>query len=438
MRVLFFVFLASSLFAQTESVLHFQRHLLQSTQTNAAFAPDRRVVIGLGGLVAGVDFGGASYADVFRQRNGRTVLDVGFVLDQMGVRNYLREDFSLETLGVGVRFGDAAVTFQHRVRAGAFLDYPRNLAEVIWRGNAQFIGQTVDLSHQIDVESYHELALGFSYQLGKLRLGARAKYLNGIAYARTLRGGLDLFTDEDAYQLTLTTDYELQTAGLLRYNSITDVDVAFGFQTDDFSTFFGGNHGYALDFGATYTTGRLELAASVVDVASSIDWSQQTQTLTSERTIQYAGLDLSGAITGESVDLENALDTLEQLLEFDVDAGAFSSRLARRFYLSGRYEWTDQLETGIALYNRDRTFGDNDLHITIYGGYRLGKLLHLGLSYTAKRDDANNIGAQLTTTLGPVRLFALTDDLYGLTEYRNRHNANFRVGLNVGFGQLEE
>lgn len=425
------------LWGQSENTLHFQRHLFQSSHTNPAFRPAERLVVGLGGIAGGLHFRGPSFADIIQEEDDRKILDVDFVISQMERRNLLREDLSVETIGAALRTDDWTFSLGHRIRSEGFFEYPKTLAQVVFRGNAQFIGETVDLSTNFQISSYHEFYVGAAYEFGGLTIGARAKYLNGIAYLKTVRNDLLLTTSDDAYQLTLDTDYLIQSAGLLDYRSIDDFDFNFGFQLDDFSTFFSNNGGYAFDLGAQYELNNLTLALSVTDLGGRIEWSEQVENLISRRRIQYDGLDISEALTGGEADFAGALDTLETLLDFEVDEEIFSSRLNSRSYFSILHEISEAWSVGGLLSLQERQLTDNEFGFTLAARYRPLEQLHLGLTYASRRNDFDNLGLQTTLTLGPAQLYAMTDDLLGIVDYRNRKGANFRVGLNLVFGKPE-
>lgn len=435
--IFFFLFCSLLLWGQSDNTLHFQRQLFQSLQTNAAFAPKEKLVFGIGGIAGGLNFRGPSFDDVLREENGRRVLNVNFVISQMERRNLLQESLSVETIGAAVRFDDLSIHIGHRIRSEGFFEYPRTLAQVIFEGNAQFIGETIDLSTNLQINSYHEFALGAAYQFGDLTIGARAKYLNGIAYLKTVRNKLLLTTDEDAYQLTLDTDYLIRTAGLLDYRAIDDFDFNFGFQLDDFGTFFGNNHGFALDLGAQYTLGDLTLAVSAVDLAGSIDWTEEIENLRSEQVLTYEGLDISEALTGGGVDFDNALDTLNQILEFTTDQVAFEEPLNRRLYFSLLHRVSEKLLVGGLLTFRERQLLDDEFGFTLSAQFQPIEALYLGATYASRRNDFDNLGLQVSYTLGPVQLFGMTDDVLSITSYQNRKGANFRAGLNLMFGKPE-
>ncbi|MCB0622446.1 MAG: hypothetical protein KDC43_00630, partial [Saprospiraceae bacterium] len=79
---------------------------------------------------------------------------------------------------------------------------------------------------------------------------------------------------------------------------------------------FNNNTGWSVDLGVDVDLGKLSLAASVVDLGQ-ITWNKEVRNYLSDGTFVYDGLDISQALTGDSVNFSQALDTLEQIFHFD-------------------------------------------------------------------------------------------------------------------------
>ncbi|MEM6770604.1 MAG: DUF5723 family protein, partial [Bacteroidota bacterium] len=170
-----------------------------------------RFTVGLPGFQNDLVLENVTYNQLLATENGERFLDLRLLPELLEDRNEIRNDFAVETVGVGLRGDRFSVGFAHRLRAGGVLDYPRSLIEVVAEGNAQFIGQTVEIAPLGLVTSYHEIGLGVSYQLTeRIHLGGRLKYLSGIADVRTNVGGsLLLTTGEENFALTLDQDLTL-------------------------------------------------------------------------------------------------------------------------------------------------------------------------------------------------------------------------------------
>ncbi|MEM8909973.1 MAG: DUF5723 family protein, partial [Bacteroidota bacterium] len=166
------------------------------------------LTINLPGVYNNLWITNVTYSDLVVEQNGQTVLDISNAIDQLEDRNFLREDLDIETIGVGFTIGKLGLSLGHRIRLNSILDYPKTLPQLIWEGNAQFIGQSVDFAPIIDLTVYHELALGASFQVtDNIQVGGRIKYLGGGASINTERSQLTLNTSDDIYQLSMDADF---------------------------------------------------------------------------------------------------------------------------------------------------------------------------------------------------------------------------------------
>ncbi|MEL7428034.1 MAG: DUF5723 family protein, partial [Bacteroidota bacterium] len=238
----------------------------QNMNANPALQPSG-FTINLPGIYNNLWVTNITFNDLLVEEGGRQVLDVSNAISQMEAQNILREDLDIETIGIGFQFGALGLNIGHRLRFNALIDYPKTLAQLIWEGNAQFIGQTVEFGPAFDVTAYHEFALGASYKIGdNIKVGGRVKLLSGGANLNTGNSELQLTTDDDIYQLRMDADYVVNSAGTLNYDGLRDVNVNFDFGNFSTDELFGGNSGMAFDLGIAVKLNRLQIAVSAVDL----------------------------------------------------------------------------------------------------------------------------------------------------------------------------
>lgn len=423
-------------FGQSEPTLHFMTNWWQANQTNPAFWPDEQINIGLPALSNTLFFTGATYGDALVEQNGETVLDVDQLISQLEDRNLVRENLRLETISAGFRLGKFHLGISHAVRFHAFLDYPKTLPQLIWQGNAQFIGQEIDLGHDFQIGSFNEFGVTGAYTLGPLTAGARVKWLTGLGDLSTEKGQASLYTAPEIYQLSFETDYLLHTSSVLDYNSYTDFEFDANFGQLDLSRLITRNSGWAFDFGVNIELEKLRLSASVVDLGS-IRWTENVTNYSSQASVNYDGLDISLALTGDSVSLQEALDTLEQILVFDSTQNNYSTALPAKVYLSGGYEITPSLTVGAGLFGewyREQFFPAGALNVQ----WRVLRWLQIGATYTVYRNTFFNFGVSGAVRLGPVQVFLLTDNLPAAFNPAGSRFFSARAGLNLAFGARTE
>lgn len=424
--------------AQHELGLHFMRNVWQSNITNPAIVQPQTLTLSVLGLRNNLIFDGPTYNQMTREENGKRVIDVDKMVAHLNPENTLRDDLEIPTVAVALRLGKLYLSIGHSLRYHAFFKYPKVLPQLVWQGNAQFIGQTVALDNELQFTGYHELAAGVAADVGPLTLGARAKLLSGIGNAQSDddHHAASFFTDTDVYQVTLSGDYILNTSGAIRYNDFTDLSVDFNYGAFTFEKFFSANTGMAFDIGARLKLERLELAVSALDMGK-ITWDHNVTNYIADTTITYEGLDFSNALTGaDSGDLNDALDTLKSLYKVKETHRSFSTTLPRRLYASALYHLTDRLRGGVLFFS-ERFRGETDTRIAVGGTFDLLSNLTVGASYALGHDRFDNLGVNVAATVGPVQVFAVSDNIFAAFRAGDSRDFGARIGGRIVLGSSE-
>ncbi|HMR42384.1 MAG TPA: DUF5723 family protein [Saprospiraceae bacterium] len=423
--------------AQPEFGLHFLNKTAQSSKTNPAFIAQKGLVVTLPNLYNHLEITGPTFGElVSKNADGEYRFDIETAIDKLEATNQIRENFDIETVGVVFGLGGLRFQVHHAVRFGAYFEYPKELAQLIWRGNAQFIGQTIPLDNDLQVAGFNEFGLGSSIKLSKLTLGARVKLLTGIGDASSERNRASLHTSDDVYQLTFDADYRANTSSYLEYNGFDDTRADFNFGQFEFDRLFTENSGFAFDLGASLELGKLRLAASAIDLGK-INWSENVSNYTSNGSFTYEGLDFSDALTGDSITIGDALDTLAQIFEVVETSEKYSTSLPSKYYLSAAYQLNEGLLLGAAYYMeqyRDQTFSGFSLNAQA----SLLKWLSAGIGYGIYRENYANIGLNLLLKFGPVQLLAASDNVLAVIQPDKSNFGNFRLGMNLVFGKQDE
>jgi hypothetical protein len=424
-----FFFLASQLLAQQELGLHFMPHVWQSNSTNPAFVQNNTWTIGSPGIYSAIAFDGPTYNQIVAKQNGKTVVDVNKLISHLDTENSIRNELGIPSLSLSYKLNNLHLSIGHTVKYTSFFKYPKTLPQLVWQGNAQFIDQTVDLGNELELTGYHELMTGAAYKFGPVTLGANVKFLSGIAGAATDKDhhSASLYTDPDVYQITLNGDYILHSANTIDYQEFEDVNVDFSYAKLTAKKFFSRNSGVALDFGLRAELGKLDLAASVLDLGK-ITWDHNVTNFEATETYQYDGLDFSGALTGDSVSFGDALDTLKAIFKVRETSGSYTTTLTRKVYLSARFKLTEKL-TLSGLYFNENYRGKPQSSIAVGANFSPLKYVNAGLTYAFKQPDSyNNLGLNITLNLGPVQVFGVTDNLFSLFNPGDSRNFSARAG----------
>ncbi len=418
--------------AQQELGLHFMPHVWQSNSTNPAFVQDKKLTIGLPGIYSVIAFDGPTYNQIVAKQNGKNVVDVDKFISHLSDQNTIRNEIGIPSLSLSFKLKNLHLSIGHAVKYNSFLKYPRTLPQVVWQGNAQFIGQTVELGNELELVGYHELTTGIAYKLGQVTLGTNIKFLNGIAGAATDKDHHDasIYTDPDVYQITLNGDYILHSANTIDYEEFEDVNVDFDYAKLTAQKFFSKNNGMAFDFGIRAELGKLDLAASVLDLGK-ITWDHNVTNYEATQTYQYDGLDFSNALTGDSVNFGDALDTLKSIFKVRETTGSYSTTLTRKIYLSARYKLNEKWAVSGLFFNENFR-GKPNSSVAVGVNFSPIKQLNAGLSYAFKQPDSyNNLGLNLTLKLGPMQVFGVTDNLFSLVNPGDANNFSARAGASI-------
>lgn len=422
--------------AQSDLGVHFMRGVWQANATNPALLPDHRIIIALPGLQNQFSLDNFSYNDLVNELpDGRSVLQIDKVLGLLKEENTIRESLSIPTVAVAVRIGERGLVMAgHTLRLHAFANYPRELPSLIWRGNAQYIGQEVAIGPDMLAQTFQEVYIGGAVPIGDyLTLGARVKFLAGSNSLETSRTDLRLFTSDDVYQSTLIADYQINSTGILSFNSFSDN--SFVIPDPPFSGFSSGNSGFSFDLGAVSTFGPVTITASALDLGSLV-WENEVENQILSGSFTYEGLDILEETLLDSINIGSVTDTLEALYDVRTTNVNYTTTLPPRFYVSARFQVTDQLQFGGLVYgelNRGTFFPAlaASLHWDVAPFFSVGGV------YSARRESLLNVGIHTAARLGPVQLMAATDNILTAFQPGDSQTAHIRVGLNLSFGYID-
>lgn len=411
----------------------------QATFTNPALygQAQGRLTVGLPGLSNDLYLENLTYNQLVTEVGDRRILDLSVVPDLLTERNEIRNDLAVETIGVGLRGDRFSVGLYHRLRANGELNYPKTLVQLAAQGNAQFIGQTVEIAPFGQATSYHEIGLGTSVAItDKIHFGARVKYLSGIADVRVAEGSsLRLTTGEENFALTLDQDLTLNSAGTVEYGSLSDINLNYDFGRIETDKLFSDNNGVAFDLGFFADLGGLRLQAAANDLGGSIKWTNEVTTLRFSGTESFTGLDVLQQIFADSISLTTALDTLQIRYEPEESSDPYTTNIAATYLIGGAYDVTDRLTAGLLLMHYARPIMP-ETAFAVSARYRLLDELTVGLNYNARRAAAANLGAHLYAHLGPVNLLLSTDNLLTVFTQKDNSRASVRLGASLTFGRI--
>ena len=376
----------------------------------------------------GIDFNtsGPSISDLTTKNPaGGLIISASDAIAKMNEANDIFGYTSVNTFDASIKIPFVRLSVGHAWKAQGWMEYTRDLAEFVTNGNGGFVGQTMNLSPQIDYINYNEIYLGLQKSFGPLSVGVRIKRLSGVESIRTGNHVIDLTTSDDIYQLTVTSDFELSSSRAFEYIDIENFNL--NVENFSFDNFMKNNSGWAFDVGASLTIGdRLELSMSVVDMGS-IDWDVEPKTYASKMVENFDGIDVSKYITSDEEFV--ILDSLESLLDLTETNEVFNTSLPSKIYLGGKFKISDLWSVGALIQSN----GSGDRRANVFalnGTAKLYSFLSVGAMYSIRSGNPANIGLHTSVHLGPLIGFLSTDNIFRIGSFKST-NSNIRAGLSI-------
>lgn len=434
--------LIASCFINTTSTaqqigLHFMDQTIQTNKTNPSFISDYKYVYSLPSPYIGFANSGATFNEIFTTSNGMTTINVNQVIDQLEDNNFVKTQFELDMTNIVVGYKNMQFMLNHSFKFHTQFNYPKSLPELAWRGNAPFIGETVNIAPDLELRAYNEFGLGFAMRLASLNVGGRLKILTGVADISTGNTDASLYTDDEYYQLSIATDYQINMATLVDFGGLENAADGFDMSDVSFGSLIGKNMGIGLDLGATFDLNeKITVGASLVDIGR-IKWKNNTYNYHSKGEYTFEGVDVSTLLNEDSIDFQSTIDTLQEVFGFQESRNAYTTALPAKAYVSGSYKITDFFKVGGLLY-LERSAGGIRPAYSLNASANFRNIVAGGLTYTIVNNTYNNIGLHLNVKLGPVQLFAVTDNIVSAFKPYDSHNMNARVGINMAFKKRKE
>jgi hypothetical protein len=434
--VLFFVvFGLNSIYAQKNFTLYNLKGTPQAFYVNPSFTPKSKLYLSIptGFINVGATNSGFSFNELFVKRDDDSLaINTQGVVEGLKKNNFFSIESQLEVFGLGFKLNDMYLNFSVSNKFQMNITYPKDLMQFALEGNGKsFIGERASFDGLgVNLNSYMEYAFGASKEFGeKLNLGARVKFISGIANVNTKKTEIGLYTDPESFALTLDGEAEIQSANSLYYlDSTANLDQK---NIIDNSLKFA-NKGMGFDFGATYKLNdKISLNASIIDLGF-ISWQTNVSNYKTDKiNFLFEGLNINELVNDSTADPATRFeDTLTKIFNYEVNDEKYRTSLNTKIYLGANYQLTKQLNAGALLFNE-----------FIKGRYRAGFSLSMNMSlrswlatslnYTIYNGSFSNIGFGLSIKGGPVQFFVMSDNILSLIKPFDARNVHLCGGLSL-------
>ena len=349
--------------------------------------------------------------------------------------NLLMIETSIPTLGVGFTVGKNYFTLTGRTRLESLGEYNKDLFALRY-GQRDYWNQPTDQSYKIEsslqLDGFHELALGFNRPIGKkLVIGARLKYIKG--FASIVANDLNMTVARATNAIQITTNSTMRTAlpTTITENeegNIEDIE----FDDISFSNLFGSaNSGWGIDLGATLQmTEKLKLGASLTDLGQ-IVWKDDVTRYALNTTFSFGeGSDGSGVDTDDY--WEELRNTFYEKIAYQENAPKYSTALNTKINLTAEYRINEMISAGV-LGSMHHFADEWRPKVSVGGNIHPSHWVEASLYYTAAYKTMDNLGLGVNFNFGPVNLFLASDNIVAAFNYKNANYLTTRFGINLIF-----
>lgn len=339
---------AAGVSAQSNTAYFMEGSTLRS-QLNPALAPQRGYfnIPGVGGINVSTS-GNIALGDVLFPRNGKlvTLLDSSVssadALAGLNAENYLGVETRVNILGFGAYTKNRRNfwSFDLNLRTASDVDLPRSLFEFLKTGREGVVRNV-----GVSTDAYLEAGFSYSFPLlnDKLYLGARAKFLVGMARARLNYDRMDIRLDENRWSVDASGTLDLTANGAASDDISCDENGTYTLGDLSPKPYKPAGYGFAVDLGATYDIlPELQVSVAVTDLGF-ISWNKKyNSTGRSVKSLEFTGVQIENGQTAEQPDFDM------NLLEFTPAAAQGATKSLNASLNAGRIQ-------GLAREDRHRT-----------------------------------------------------------------------------------
>lgn len=429
LRIMMIGFLSLSLpvvMGQVATSLYFMDNLPQSSILNPAFDPNYSFYFGLP-VVNNTNISLTSdigLEEVYKNGEFFWNSEAAFnsFVNELPKTSYLAMEFNASVFNLGFATGDAG--YLHFSFTNRF-DMTIGIPQDFFRLNDLTIGH--DLSgFELQARLYNEYAIGYSHAINdKLVLGAKVKFLAGLANGSITFDQLQLNTNADEWEVKVAgsadfsgpVDFDTDENGFPEGYDLT-LDESNPTELLDYAIKSYTNPGLGVDLGIEYQViPRLKLSASIIDLGK-INWRREVTNINMEGEYAFGGFsdlittDGDGIVGIDEDAMDQLQDTIKSSLSATETSNEFSNTLFPKAFVGLEYELTQSLSVG-ALYKARFIREEVRQNIYFNANANLKHFLTLGANYNYGIDSQSSYGGVIGFRLSPFYIYFAADVLPG-------------------------
>jgi len=433
--------LAVGVKAQSELTLPFMSDVFQSSYINPTVLPEHTFSLGLPGvssIYTQFISNGFRPGKVISFKNDTTHIDPNKLLAELKDKNLIYSGTSLDIFHLRLKIRNGYYWFGMRNNLNVSFQYPKDFIELALRGNASFIGKSLDFSNlNVNMTLYNEYSFGMAKEFNKWVFGGRISLLQGLSSVRFVPKSLNIKIDTMMFRQTFNADASLDMAGI-PMNSAGDPSFdhaqEMSYLTDYLTNFK--NRGFSLSAGVTYKLNdKLKFSASFYDLGF-INWKDSVVNYTLKGQSSFSGLDaLQAYLNGSDIGADTIIDSMLDDFTRDTINKSYKTYLSPKFNVSVSYNLFRRTTVGLsasAVYNKKLYPA-----VTLGLSQGVGRFLNLLTTISYNQKTINNLGVGLVIKPGPFQIYLITDNIYPAINPESFTNVNIRVGMNIVFGRVK-
>ena len=411
--------------AQESTLTHFFTQSPLSLRTNPAnLSNDAQWFFGIPALSSiNINaYAGVSYSDMFRRMPDNSIQVKPSVLDKARFSVPLNVGARFDLISFGFRVHPQhLITFSTSAVVDGNAALPGDAFRLLIAGNTP--GEALNIKMNPTANAYFETAIGYSFTINdSWKVGARVKYLLGVANLHGVNSNIVLHTDPTDYSMRLQANALLQTSNISSLNNdpLTPLKRCFD------------NPGLGFDFGVRYNTEieGLSVGLGLIDwgwINWSSDLTSYEASLTNKEFV-FAGL---SSLDGN---FEQIIDTLKDRFGFEKRAGTpYRTPLSGKIYIDATYDLTPYDKFGFLFGTRALDHFSRTSFTLMYNR-SVGKWLSVSLGNNFMRSFIFNPSMALYLKGGTFQFFLAVENLSSVSA-TTAHSVGFHFGLNLTFSR---
>lgn len=286
----------------------------------------------------------------FRQGGSLADQEIDNFINNLQDKNQIGAGQDFQVGGVAVQLGKMDFSLSVVDKFAMEMNYSKNLMKLAWKGNKQFAGQRTQLGPlSFNAQYTREYAVGTAFNVAGdlekgLRIGARAKYIQGLASIYMPKSDLYLTTASDGRSIEAEFDYKLQSTGIKNFNGMN----------------FNGM-GYGIDAGiSAHLSKHFEVNASLLDFGA-VTYNKDVKTYEKQGKYLYEGAVISNFFGDPRYNADSITSVFKPT---ETSGGSYTINLGTKILVQGELKWGGNMDEEL----EDEEYQGHSLFLTYIQG----------------------------------------------------------------------